>query len=116
MLFVDVCSLATKLAGDVPEVVKAMAKQLKERSLKSRVGGLQLLRELVGVAPAAVTQHLAILAPGIITALKVPSTSLKRIAHQSKQSHLSTSLDAVCEHVISFITISHVKMQLLIDV
>ncbi len=70
-VFLVSCSPVTRLASHVPGVVKAITKQLKQRSLKARVGSLQLLRELALVLPAAVAAQFNMVVPGIVLALGV---------------------------------------------
>lgn len=53
------------LQSQVPTIVKAVHIQLRERSIKTRQDCLALLRELVYVIPAALTDHIPALIPGI---------------------------------------------------
>ncbi|KAK6186772.1 hypothetical protein SNE40_006048 [Patella caerulea] len=55
----------TMLEVQVPDIIKAIHKQLKEKSIKTRQGCFSLLTELVLVLPGALTNHLAALVPGI---------------------------------------------------
>ncbi len=71
-----VCSALALLAADVPAVVKAAAKQLGEKSVKTRVGVFGVLRELLGVLPDSLAQHVAALLPGVLHALQVCGTQL----------------------------------------
>ncbi|XP_060552206.1 cullin-associated NEDD8-dissociated protein 1-like [Ruditapes philippinarum] len=57
------------LQTQIPEIVKAIHKQLKEKSVKTRQGCFSLLTELVLVLPGALTDHLPMLVPGIQYAL-----------------------------------------------
>ena len=57
------------LQGQVPDIVKAVHKQLKEKSVKTRQGCFSLLTELVLVLPGALKDHLPMLVPGIQYAL-----------------------------------------------
>jgi len=57
------------LQGQVPDIVKAIHKQLKEKSVKTRQGCFSLLTELVLVLPGALKDHLPMLVPGIQYAL-----------------------------------------------
>jgi len=71
----DPASPLAKLRGDVPGVVRAVARQLKEKSPKTRVGAFALLRELAAVAPAEVAAQLPALTPGITAALSDRSST-----------------------------------------
>ena len=53
------------LQTQVPDIIKAIHKQLKEKSVKTRQGCFSLLTELVIVLPGALTDHLQALVPGI---------------------------------------------------
>lgn len=48
----------------VPMIVKALHKQLKEKSVKTRQCCFNMLTELVNVLPGALTQHIPVLIPG----------------------------------------------------
>lgn len=48
----------------VPIIVKALHKQLKEKSVKTRQCCFNMLTELVNVLPGALTQHIPVLVPG----------------------------------------------------
>ncbi|KAI1900005.1 hypothetical protein AGOR_G00067760 [Albula goreensis] len=63
------------LKKQVPMVVKALHKQLKEKSMKSRQGCFCLLSELANVLPGALGEHIPILIPGIVYSLTDKSTS-----------------------------------------
>lgn len=49
----------------VPLIVKAIHRQMKEKSIKTRQDCLSLLKELVLVLPGALTNHIPALIPGI---------------------------------------------------
>lgn len=51
----------------VPIIVKALHKQLKEKSVKTRQCCFNMLTELVNVLPGALTQHIPVLIPGDAT-------------------------------------------------
>lgn len=51
----------------VPMIVKALHKQLKEKSVKTRQCCFNMLTELVNVLPGALTQHIPVLIPGNTT-------------------------------------------------
>uniref|UniRef100_A0AAY4B0K2 TATA-binding protein interacting (TIP20) domain-containing protein n=1 Tax=Denticeps clupeoides TaxID=299321 RepID=A0AAY4B0K2_9TELE len=59
----------------VPSVVKALHKQLREKSMKSRQGCFSLLSELAGVLPGAMGEHLPVIVPGIVYSLYDKSAS-----------------------------------------
>ncbi|GAB1606379.1 cullin-associated NEDD8-dissociated protein 1 [Argonauta hians] len=54
------------LQAQVPSIVKAIHKQMKEKSVKTRQGCIGLLMELVQVLPGALTNHMPALIPGIL--------------------------------------------------
>ncbi|XP_033878913.3 cullin-associated NEDD8-dissociated protein 1-like [Acipenser ruthenus] len=68
-------SSLTMLKSQVPNVVKALHKQLKEKSIKSRQGCLCLLTELANVLPGALADHIPALIPGIVYSLTDKSSS-----------------------------------------
>lgn len=49
----------------VPNIVKALHKQMKEKSVKTRQCCFNMLTELVNVLPGALTQHIPVLVPGM---------------------------------------------------
>lgn len=53
------------LAAQIPDVVRAIHRQLREKSVKTRQGCFSLLTELVLVLPGALGQHLGSLMPGV---------------------------------------------------
>ncbi|ROT63807.1 hypothetical protein C7M84_018283 [Penaeus vannamei] len=53
------------LKQQVPALVKAVHRQMKEKSIKTRQGCFALLTELVQVYPGALTHHIPALIPGI---------------------------------------------------
>uniref|UniRef100_A0A8C8CAJ8 TATA-binding protein interacting (TIP20) domain-containing protein n=1 Tax=Oncorhynchus tshawytscha TaxID=74940 RepID=A0A8C8CAJ8_ONCTS len=63
------------VVSQVPTVVKALHKQLKEKSMKSRQGCFSLLTELANVLPGALGKHIPALIPGIVHSLTDKSTS-----------------------------------------
>uniref|UniRef100_A0A3P8YST0 TATA-binding protein interacting (TIP20) domain-containing protein n=1 Tax=Esox lucius TaxID=8010 RepID=A0A3P8YST0_ESOLU len=65
----------TLLKKQVPTVVKALHKQLKEKSMKSRQGCFSLLTELAKVLPGDLGEHIPALIPGIIYSLTDKSSS-----------------------------------------
>ena len=56
---------ASKLMSQVPAIVKALHKLLKDRSVKTRQGCFHILTELIIVLPGALSQHIPALIPGI---------------------------------------------------
>uniref|UniRef100_M4AY56 TATA-binding protein interacting (TIP20) domain-containing protein n=1 Tax=Xiphophorus maculatus TaxID=8083 RepID=M4AY56_XIPMA len=93
----------------VPVIVKALHKQLKEKSLKSRQGCFCLLTELAYTVPGALEEHIPVLIPGIVFSLTDKSTSstmridalsffhVLLISHhpQAFQPHMQTLLPAI---------------------
>uniref|UniRef100_A0A8P4K735 TATA-binding protein interacting (TIP20) domain-containing protein n=1 Tax=Dicentrarchus labrax TaxID=13489 RepID=A0A8P4K735_DICLA len=63
------------LAAPVPVIVKALHRQLKEKSIKSRQGCFCLLTELAHTVTGALEQHIPALIPGIVFSLTDKSTS-----------------------------------------
>ncbi|KAM6928453.1 cullin-associated NEDD8-dissociated protein 2 [Xenentodon cancila] len=63
------------LQKQVPVIVKALHRQLKEKSVKSRQGCFCLLTELAHSVPGAMEEHIPALLPGIIFSLTDKSTS-----------------------------------------
>ncbi|XP_005997881.1 cullin-associated NEDD8-dissociated protein 1 [Latimeria chalumnae] len=65
----------TMLQNQVPNVVKALHKQLREKSIKSRQGCFSLLSELASVLPGGLADHVPALVPGIVYSLIDKSSS-----------------------------------------
>ncbi|KAG7278589.1 hypothetical protein CRUP_013331 [Coryphaenoides rupestris] len=65
----------TMLQNQVPMIVKALHRQLKEKSVKTRQCCFNMLTELVTVLPGALSQHIPVLIPGIIFSLNDKSSS-----------------------------------------
>ncbi|NXI58463.1 CAND1 protein, partial [Chloroceryle aenea] len=65
----------TMLRNQVPKIVKALHKQLKEKSIKSRQGCFSLLTELANVLPGCLADHIPALVPGIVFSLADKSSS-----------------------------------------
>ncbi|XP_058144812.1 cullin-associated NEDD8-dissociated protein 2 [Dasypus novemcinctus] len=63
------------LRGQVPLVVKALQRQLKDRSLRARQGCFGLLAELAGVLPGCLAEHMPVLVSGIVFSLADRSSS-----------------------------------------
>ena len=84
------------LQQEVPRVVKAISRQLKEKSAKTRVAAFHCLRQLVSTLPGCLAEHAAALVPGIDRALKDAASNTLRIeALQFVQLALSSHPPAV---------------------
>lgn len=57
------------LQMQVPNIVRAVHRQMREKSIKTRQDCLTLLRELVAVLPGALATHVPALIPGILYSL-----------------------------------------------
>lgn len=64
------------LQSQVPNIVKALHKQMKEKSVKTQQCCFNMLTELVNVLPGVLMQHIPVLVPGIIFSLNDKSSSL----------------------------------------
>lgn len=53
------------LQSQIGDIVRAIHKQLREKSIKTRQGCFSLLTELVLVLPGALADHFSALVPGI---------------------------------------------------
>lgn len=62
---VYIFSPVVQLQNQIPNIVKSIHKQLKEKSIKNRQGCFALLTELVHVLPGALNSHISALVPGI---------------------------------------------------
>uniref|UniRef100_A0A166GKY0 TATA-binding protein interacting (TIP20) domain-containing protein n=1 Tax=Daucus carota subsp. sativus TaxID=79200 RepID=A0A166GKY0_DAUCS len=67
------------LKQEVPKVVKSINRQLREKSVKTKVGAFSVLKELVVVLPDCLADHIGSLIPGIEKALcdKSSTSNLK---------------------------------------
>lgn len=63
------------LKKQVPVIVKALHRQLKDKSVKSRQGCFCLLTELAHTVPGALEEHIPALIPGVVCSLTDKSTS-----------------------------------------
>ncbi|XP_020728204.2 cullin-associated NEDD8-dissociated protein 2 isoform X1 [Odocoileus virginianus] len=63
------------LRGQVPLVMKALQRQLKDRSARARQGCFSLLTELAGVLPGSLAEHMPVLVAGIVFSLADRSSS-----------------------------------------
>uniref|UniRef100_A0A383V8K4 TATA-binding protein interacting (TIP20) domain-containing protein n=1 Tax=Tetradesmus obliquus TaxID=3088 RepID=A0A383V8K4_TETOB len=71
----DPASPLQLLLRDVGPMLKAAARQLADKSPKTRMGMFTVLRTLVGVLPGSVADHVGMLVPGILLACKDKSAS-----------------------------------------
>ncbi|KAJ7389385.1 Cullin-associated NEDD8-dissociated protein 1 [Desmophyllum pertusum] len=53
------------LTTQIQSIVRALHKQLREKSVKTRQGCFHLLLELVAVLPGALSDHISAIVPGI---------------------------------------------------
>lgn len=53
------------LQAQVPLIVRALHAQIKDKSIKTRQDCFNLLKELVGVLPGAMSNHMPVLITGI---------------------------------------------------
>uniref|UniRef100_A0A0E0JW10 Cullin-associated NEDD8-dissociated protein 1 n=1 Tax=Oryza punctata TaxID=4537 RepID=A0A0E0JW10_ORYPU len=63
------------LKQEVPKVVKSINRQLREKSIKTKVGAFSVLKELVVVLPDCLADHIGSLVPGIEKALNDKSST-----------------------------------------
>ncbi|XP_048590232.1 cullin-associated NEDD8-dissociated protein 1 [Nematostella vectensis] len=63
------------LQCQIPNVVKALHRQLREKSVKTRQGCFHLLSELVSVLPGALSEHISAIVPGIQFSLSDKSST-----------------------------------------
>uniref|UniRef100_A0A453JP45 TOG domain-containing protein n=1 Tax=Aegilops tauschii subsp. strangulata TaxID=200361 RepID=A0A453JP45_AEGTS len=68
---IDESSPRWLLKQEVPKVVKSINRQLREKSIKTKVGAFSVLKELVVVLPDCLADHFGSLVPGIEKALNV---------------------------------------------
>lgn len=80
------------LQAQVPALVKAVYRQMREKSTKTRQDCFALLKELVSVLPGALTNHISALIPGIQFSLgdKNSSSNMKIDTLSFVQSLLAT--------------------------
>lgn len=67
------------LKQEVPKIVKSINRQLREKSIKTKIGAFSVLKELVVVLPDCLADHIGSLIPGIEKALcdKSSTSNLK---------------------------------------
>lgn len=63
------------LQSQVPSIIKALHKQLREKSIKTRSGAFGLLTELIHVLPGSMSNDAATLIPGILYSLSDKNSS-----------------------------------------
>uniref|UniRef100_A0A0E0G1Z6 TATA-binding protein interacting (TIP20) domain-containing protein n=1 Tax=Oryza nivara TaxID=4536 RepID=A0A0E0G1Z6_ORYNI len=63
------------LKQEVPKVVKSINRQLREKSIKTKVGAFSVLKELVVVLPDCLADHIGSLVPGIENTLNDKSST-----------------------------------------
>jgi cullin-associated NEDD8-dissociated protein 1 len=63
------------LKQEVPKLVKSLNRQLREKSVKTKVGAFSVLKELVVVLPDCLADHIGSLVPGIEKALNDNSSN-----------------------------------------
>lgn len=63
------------LNQEVPKIVKSINRQLREKSVKTKIGAFSLLKELVVVLPNCLADHIGSLVPGIEKALNDKSST-----------------------------------------
>lgn len=63
------------LKQEVPKIVKSINRQLREKSIKTKVGAFSVLKELVVVLPDCLAEHIGSLIPGIEKALSDKSST-----------------------------------------
>ncbi|XP_076937152.1 cullin-associated NEDD8-dissociated protein 1-like [Bidens hawaiensis] len=76
---VDKLSPRWSLKQEVPKVVKSINRQLREKSIKTKIGAFSVLKELVVVLPDCLADHIGSLIPGIEKSLfeKSSTSNLK---------------------------------------
>lgn len=57
-------SLTSSTCPQVPLVIKALQRQLKDRNIRARQGCFSLLTELAGVLPGSLAEHMPVLVAG----------------------------------------------------
>ncbi|XP_052143485.1 cullin-associated NEDD8-dissociated protein 1-like isoform X3 [Oryza glaberrima] len=72
---IDESSPRWLLKQEVPKVVKSINRQLREKSIKTKVGAFSVLKELVVVLPDCLADHIGSLVPGIEKALNDKSST-----------------------------------------
>ncbi|KAL9263206.1 Cullin-associated NEDD8-dissociated protein 1-like protein, partial [Drosera capensis] len=80
--FIELLQQTDNVTKEVPKIVKSINRQLREKSIKTKVGAFSLLKELVTVLPDCLADEIGSLVPGIEKALldKSSSSNLKNEA------------------------------------
>ncbi|KAG6406357.1 hypothetical protein SASPL_133957 [Salvia splendens] len=78
-IIATLCSPRYLLKQEVAKIVRSVNKQLREKSIKTKVGAFSVLKELVIVLPDCLAEHIGSLTPGIEKALcdKSSTSNLK---------------------------------------
>lgn len=63
-------SPVSQLHAQIPSIVKALHRQLRDKSVKTRQGCFVLLTALVNVLPGALDEHVGSIVPGILYSLR----------------------------------------------
>ncbi|KAE8056016.1 hypothetical protein FH972_012819 [Carpinus fangiana] len=71
----DCCCPRWLLKQEVPKIVKSINRQLREKSIKTKVGAFSVLKELVVDLPDCLADHIGSPIPGIGKALSVSKLS-----------------------------------------
>ncbi|KAL1495813.1 hypothetical protein AB1Y20_016673 [Prymnesium parvum] len=72
-------SLTGMLMQKVPDIIKAACRQLKDKSLKTRIATFSFMRQLLATLPGCMAEHAAMVVPGVDKALKEESSNHLRI-------------------------------------
>lgn len=72
---IDQSSPRSLLKQEVPKIVRSVNRQLREKSIKTKVGAFSVLKELVVVLPDCLADHIGSLVSGIEKALNDKSSS-----------------------------------------
>eukprot|EP00249_Psilotum_nudum_P024642 c29247_g2_i2 orf=410-4126(+) len=72
---IDPSSSLYLLQQEVPKLVKSLNRQLRKKSIKTKVGAFSVLKELVIVLPNCLANHIGLLVPGIEKALNDKSSN-----------------------------------------
>lgn len=70
---------AAALLAEVPKLVRAISRQLKEKAVKTRTAAFHCLRMLAGSLPGCLGEHAVALVPGVTRALKETSANPLRL-------------------------------------
>ncbi|KAK9816878.1 hypothetical protein WJX72_006469 [[Myrmecia] bisecta] len=73
----------TALQADAPAILKSASRQLKDKSLRTRLGVFLALKELGAVLPDSISSHAALLVPGIQQALQDKSSASSQLKIQA---------------------------------